>query len=241
MFKILIRIFYTTGIESIRNTDGRCISERYSCVKLIITFQKAFRNDVEKLPAMFFPVVRCQLSCNTIKLRIQTVSLRRNAKSLFQGCLHRWNIFVFHLPEINRPRAFSCSRIRNIEHITQPRIITAVIQQSNTFRAALYIAVHSVIPKVILSTGCGIRTLCMDQQLVGIRILIKATGCCQKRLPSVRTFCNHTSGVFSQCCIIRCLGCHLIPPILICRLFKEIQLLKFCVIHFLQLLQQALG
>ena len=215
MLKVFIRIRHTAGINHICDTHCRCISKRCSCVKFIISFQITFCNDVEELLTVFLPVIIGELSGNPINLRIQCVSQCRNTKCFFQSFLHRWYIFILHFPQINRTGVSSGSGVRNIKNIFESRLVSAVIQQCDTFRTTFYIAIHFVIPKVIFRTSRSIRSLCMNHQLLMVRIFIKTTGSCQKRSPSLPASSDLTGGIFRHSCIIRCLRCHQHPPIFI--------------------------
>ena len=88
-----------------------------------------------------------------------------------------------HFPELYRTGILPFSGICHIKYIPQFRLLTAHVQKSNALGAALHIAIHPVIPEIVLCTGCCFRSLLIDHQLLRKGILIKPCGCGQKRCP----------------------------------------------------------
>ncbi len=208
MFKVIIRIVYATGVKRISDADSGCVAEGRSDVVFIVTFQITICNDVADLSGIVVPILSSQLSRHFINLSFQRMTNSRNTISLFQCILNRLNVFVLNLPQCHWTRVSSGSGIRNIENIAESRTVAPGIQQSDTLGATLHIAVHFLIPQVILCTGSCIRSLSVNHQLLMVGILIKATCGSQKRCPSFTTASDLTGGIFCHSCVIRCLWCH---------------------------------
>ena len=208
MFKVIIRIVYATGIKRISDADSGCVAEGRSDVVFIVTFQITICNDVADLSGIVVPILSRQLSCHFINLSFQRMTNSKNTISLFQCILNRLNVFVLNFPQCHRARVASGSGVGNIKHIAKSRTVATGIQQSDTLRTTLHIAVHFLIPQVILCTGSCIRSLSVNHQLLMVGILIKATCGRQERSPSFTTASDLTGGIFCHSCVIRCLWCH---------------------------------
>lgn len=88
-----------------------------------------------------------------------------------------------HFPELYRSGILPFSGICHIKYIPQFRLLAAHVQKSNALGATLHIAVHPIIPEIVLCTGRRFWSLLIDHQLLRKRILIKPCGCGQKRCP----------------------------------------------------------
>ena len=168
------RVDTAPGQKQPGDTDGPCGLEFHLKPKIIISFQKRTVNDVTDVLGIVVPVVLHQFAGEVCKLLGE---VRVTDPIGFRQHLgHRFSIAVIHLPEVRVQGVSAGASVRNIEHIPQVRGAAAVIQQSNAFGAAPDKPVHPAIPDIILGAGGGVRALGVNQQLVGIGVLIQPSG-----------------------------------------------------------------
>ena len=183
VFKIVICIAHRPGKDGICDADSGSSLKGSSDVEFIISFQIGICNDVTNLPAVFLPVIPCKAFCRFHDMIFQRPDTSRNIKRCIQ-CPNDWLLMLrIHFPELYRSGILPFSGICHIKYIPQFRLLTAHVQKSNALGAALYIAVHPVIPEIVLCTGRCFWSLLIDHQLLRKRILIKPCRCGQKRCP----------------------------------------------------------
>ena len=143
-------------------------------VKIIIPFQQRTVNDVTDFLGIVVPVVLHQFAGEICKLLGEVwitdpIGLRQHSS-------HRLPEAVIHLPEVRVQRVSAGTSVRHVKNIPQVRGAAAVIQQGDAFGAAPDKPVHPAIPDIILGAGGGVRALGVNQQLVGIGVLIQPSG-----------------------------------------------------------------
>ena len=177
MVKIVIGIPHCPAKDRICDACGSSSLKGNFDVEFIITFQIRILNDVADLLLMRLPVIFCQSLSRFHHMIFQGTGTGRNAEGLIQ-CLNNCFLMLYpHLPELYRTGILPFSGIRHIKDIAKPRLLTAHIQKGNSLRTTLYIAVHAVVPEIILRTSRCIRPLLKDHQLFRKRILIKPCRC----------------------------------------------------------------
>ena len=156
--------------------DADCSSrlEFHLKSKIIIPFQQGTVNDVADILSVVVPVILYQFAGEVCKLLGEIgvaypVSFRQH-----RG--HRFPEAVIHLPEVRVQRVSAGTSVRHVKNIPQVRGAAAVIQQGDAFGAAPDKPVHPAIPDIILGAGGGVRALGVNQQLVGIGVLIQPSG-----------------------------------------------------------------
>ncbi|WP_223450798.1 hypothetical protein [Faecalibacterium prausnitzii] len=183
VFKIAICIAHRPGKDGICDADSGSSLKGSSDVEFIIPFQIGICNDVADLSAFFLPVLPCKAFRRFNDVIFQRPGTGRNIKRRIQ-CSNDWLLMLrIHFPELYRTGILPFSGICHIKYIPQFRLLTAHVQKSNALGAALHIAIHPVIPEIVLCTGCCFRSLLIDHQLLRKGILIKPCGCGQKRCP----------------------------------------------------------
>ena len=190
MFKIVICIAHRPGKDGICDADSGSSLKGSSDVEFIIPFQIGICNDVTDLSAVFLPVLPCKAFCRFHNMIFQRPGTGRNIKRRIQCPNDRLLKLRIHFPELYRTRILPFSGICHIKYIPQSRLLAAHVQKSNALGATLYIAVHPVIPEIVLCTGRCFRSLLIDHQLLRKWILIKPCGCGQKCCPLLFTASN---------------------------------------------------
>ena len=90
-----------------------------------------------------------------------------------QLLLNRTVMSLFHFPRMRHFCITSSSCVSNIKNISQFEITAIIHQQCDTVRASLDISVHRPIPDIVLSTGCCIGPLCINQDLILMGVFVK--------------------------------------------------------------------
>ncbi|WP_242962139.1 hypothetical protein [Faecalibacterium sp. An192] len=158
------------------DTNGPCGLEFHLKPKIIIPFQQRTVNDVADFLSIVVPVVLHQFAGEICKL-LGEVGIT-DPIGFRQHLGHWFPEAVIHLPEVRVQGVSAGAGIRHVKDIPQVRGAAAVIQQGDAFGAAPDKPVHPVVPDIILSAGGGIRALGINQQLVGIGVLVQPT--CQR-------------------------------------------------------------
>ena len=183
VFKIVICIAYRPGKDVKCDADSGSSLKGSSDVEFIIPFQIGISNDVTNLPAVFLPVIPCKAFRRFHDMIFQRPGTCRNIKRCIQ-CPNDWLLMLrIHFPELYRAGILPFAGICHIKYIPQFRLLPAHIQKSNALGATLHIAVHPIIPEIVLCTGRCFWSLLIDHQLFRKGILIKPCGCGQKRCP----------------------------------------------------------
>ncbi|GJN65918.1 hypothetical protein JCM17207_25430 [Faecalibacterium gallinarum] len=112
-----------------------------------------------------------------------------------QHSSHRFPEAVIHLPEVRVQGVSAGAGVRYIKDIPQIRGAAAVIQKGDPLRTPPDKPVHPVVPDVILSAGGGVRALGVNQQLVGIGVLVQPSGQRQKIRPPFPVSCQTAGGI----------------------------------------------
>ena len=168
------RVDAAPGQKQPGDTNGPRGFEFHLQVKIIIPFQKGTVNDVADVLGVVVPVVLNQFAREVCQLLGEVrvadpVGFRQHLGNRFpEGKIH--------LPEVRVQGVSAGASVRHIKDIPQVRGAAAVIQQGDALRAAPDKPVHPVIPDIVLSAGGGVRALGVNQQLVGIGVLIQPSG-----------------------------------------------------------------
>ena len=172
--KPTFRVDAAPGQKHPSDTYGSSRLEFHLKSKIIIPFQQGTVNNVADILGIVVPVVLHQFAGEICKL-LGEVGIT-DPIVFRQHFGHRFPEAVIHLPEVRVQGVSAGASVRNIEHIPQVRGAAAVIQQGDALRAAPDKPVHPVIPDIVLSAGGGVRALGVNQQLVGIGVLIQPSG-----------------------------------------------------------------
>ena len=168
------RVDTAPGQKQPGDTDGPCGLEFHLKPKIIISFQKGTVNDVTDVLGIVVPVVLHQFAGEVCKL-LGEVRVA-DPVGFRQHLSHRFPEGKIHLPEVRVQGISAGAGVRHVKDIPQVRGASAVIQKGDPLCAAPNKAIHPVIPDIVLSAGGGIRALGVNQQLVGIGILIQSSG-----------------------------------------------------------------
>ncbi|MBQ3157889.1 MAG: hypothetical protein IJB81_13390 [Clostridia bacterium] len=85
-------------------------------------------------------------------------------------------VALIDLPQEGIKRSTPCAGVGYIEHIAQRKLPSVIVQQSDALGTTPYIAVHGVIPQIVLGASSGVRPLGMNQQLVAVLVFIQPGG-----------------------------------------------------------------
>ena len=168
------RVDAAPGQKHPGDADGTRRLELQLQVKIIIPFQEGTVNDVADILGVVVPVVLHQFAGEVRKL-LGEVGVT-DPIGLRQHIGYRFPEAVVHLPEVRVQGVSAGAGIRHVKDIPQVLGASAVIQQGDAFGAAPDKPVHPIVPHIILSAGGGVRALGVNQQLVGIGILVQPSG-----------------------------------------------------------------
>ena len=168
------RVDAAPGQQQPGDADSPCGLEFLLQVKIIIPFQEGTVNDVTDVLGIVVPVVLHQFAGEVCKL-LGEVRVA-DPVGFRQHLGHRFPEGKIHLPEVRVQGVSAGAGIRHVKDIPQVRGAAAVIQQGDAFGAAPDKPVHPVVPHIVLSAGGGVRALGVNQQLVGIGVLVQPSG-----------------------------------------------------------------
>ena len=168
------RVDAASGQKHPGDADGSRRLEFHLKFKIIIPFQQGTVNDVADILGIVVPVVLHQFAGEVCQL-LGEIRIT-DPIGFCQHLGHRFPEAVIHLPEIRVQGVSADAGVRHVKDIPQVRGVAAVIQQGDTFGAAPDKPVHPVVPDIILSAGGGVRALGVNQQLVGIGVLVQPSG-----------------------------------------------------------------
>ena len=141
---------------------------------IIIIHQQRAVNDGTNVATVVVPVICYQFSGNIGKLLAYTLSA--DAIDLVQHFRNRLHQIGTELPHLRVTGIAAHPGIRHIKNVVQTRESAGFVQQGDALRATSDIAVHPVVPNIIVSAGGSIGPLGVDHELVGKRVLVQP-GC----------------------------------------------------------------
>ncbi|MSC86273.1 hypothetical protein EAI89_20935 [Eubacterium sp. am_0171] len=184
VFKVVLRVKAASGHERIGDADGSGAAKSDAYVEIIIAIEKRIVNDGEDVTLVVIPIFIRKLGGDVFKLIGKSVCTV-HVVTVFQHGGYCVLVFLAQLPEIRASSAFGSSRVRYIKHIAQPRSFAAVVDEGDALGAAPDISSHLLVPEVILRAGGGVRSLGVDHDLLGIRVLIQPCGGGKKARPAL--------------------------------------------------------
>lgn len=113
---------------------------------------------------MFVPILSGQPGGHALKLV---------GKPLFAGYLiaplqrlqHRPHVFLFKLPKVRAAGLFPAARVCHIEHIPQPGLVAAGVDERDALAAAPDVPAHALVPELVFGAGGGGGALGIDHKL----------------------------------------------------------------------------
>ena len=131
---------------------------------------------------MILPVIQRLLLRDLFDLcRQRHVSIRE--ESILQSQLDAGKRIAGDLPGTDIDGVLPGACLRDIENIPQAQGTLVKLQQSDALIAAVDIAVHGVVPKVIFGAGGGIGPLRVDQQLILVIVFVEPCRSGEERRP----------------------------------------------------------
>ena len=135
---------------------------------------------------MIVPEFIYQLRRHALQLLCKAI-FTGNLKALFQRRRYHFPMLLLILPQVGASGIFTAARIGYIKYIFQSWLISGGIDQRNSQGTMAHIPVHLLIPKVIVRTGCCLRTLGEDHKLFMVGVFIQPRSCFQKSCPHLIT------------------------------------------------------
>ena len=146
---------------------------------VIIRRQERSVNDVENVLPVVVPILGGQGRGDDLQL-LHKAAVAGDPIGLLQGRGHCRQVRLRQRPQPGRTALPPGAGVGDVKDIPQRWAVSAVIHKGNTSRPALDVPPHAVVPKVIRRTGCSVRPLGVDHELIQIRILIKPGSSLQK-------------------------------------------------------------
>ena len=140
----------------------------------IIVHQERTVNDGADIFTVVVPIICDQLSGNIGKLL--TDPFMADAVCGSQRIGNRLFQIIVILPQVGVTRIAAHTGVRHIKNVVQTRVSAGFIQQSDAFGAPAHIAVHPVVPDIVVGAGGSIGPLSVDHQLVCKGVLVQP-GC----------------------------------------------------------------
>ena len=103
----------------------------------------------------------------------QRTDIAGDAIPLLQVLHNGLLMLPIHFPDVRCSGSLPCPGICNIKQIAKARAIPAVVNNCDTYRAALDIPAHLLIPNFIAGNGGGFRSLKVDADLFIVGVLVK--------------------------------------------------------------------
>ena len=176
MLKIIAGVKSTARHKSVGGADSSGITECDLYVVIIILLKERIFKDAEDVPAVVVPVFRHEFGSNLFQLIGKTFSTG-NTEAVLQRGGNSILMFVFIFPKIKAAGIFPAACVGNVKNIFEPWIIAAGVDQSNPLRTTADISPHTLIPKVIIGTGCCVRLLSKNHKLLMERIFVQPPHC----------------------------------------------------------------
>ena len=157
--------------EGVGGADCGCTTECCSYLTIIIRLDQCAVKFGENFFLVFVPIVTGKHCADDFQLVGQR-DVKGDSVFLCQHQVDSRFIGSCYLPGNNLfgVGAFSC--VGNIEYIMNIGFVVADVQQRDALGATADVAVHAVVPDIIGSAGRCFRTLCMDQQLIMVGVLV---------------------------------------------------------------------
>ena len=148
----------------------------------IIVHQERTVNDGADILAVVVPIICDQFPGNIGKLLADP--FMADAVCGSQRIGNRLLQIIVVLPQVGVTGIAAHTGVRHIKNVVQTRVSAGFIQQSDAFGAPAHIAVHPIVPDVVVGAGRGIGPLGIDHKLVGKRVLIQPRRGGQVRCPA---------------------------------------------------------
>ena len=132
---------------------------------------------------MVVPILGGQ-SCGDDLQLLHKTAVAGDLIGLLQRCGHCRQVRFFQRPQPGRTALPPGAGVGDVKDIPQRRAVSAVVHKGNSPRPAFDVPPHAVVPEVIRRTGCGVRPLGVDHELIQVWILIEPGSSLQKSRPS---------------------------------------------------------
>ena len=173
MLKLAIHIKAAASLQDVAGADGSCSAEGFPYVDFIVLLKEGTVNDTEDVLLMILPVCARLPLGDLGQLKMQTVN-SRNVIFLFKHGGDGGFIALIDLPQEGIEGSTPGAGVGYIEHIAQRKLPSVIVQQGDALGTSPYIAVHGVIPQIVLGASSGVGPLGMNQQLVTVLVFVQS-------------------------------------------------------------------
>ena len=197
MLKLAIHIEAASRLQGVADADGGRSAKGFPYVDFIVLLKERTVNDTEDVLLMILPVCTRLTLGDLGQLKMQTVN-SRNIIFLFQHGSDGGFIALIDLPQEGIEGSTPGAGVGYIEHIVQRKLPSVIVQQGDALGTSPYIAVHGVIPQIVLGASSGVGPLGMNQQLVTVLVFVQSGRRGQIGSPAAIVAGNLPRGVLRQ-------------------------------------------
>ena len=176
--EMLVGIQIAAAEDNVGGADCCCCEKVCLDCVIIILVEGGSSKDGVDLLLMLQPIGRGDFSGDLFELICQA-GTRFGVKGVLQHfCNHAlvlWGI----VPEIRGARFGAAFGIQDIKDISDMPLTVGLIQEDNTMRTFFDVSVHDIVPNIVVGNGNSRGVLCIDQDLIQIRVFIQSRGHCQ--------------------------------------------------------------
>ena len=195
--KVALRLQAAAGQQGVGGADDGGVSEGRPDVEIIIIFQVRTVNDAKDVKLVVLPVFVHQLGGDPLQLFFHAAG-GIHVEAAFQGGGHGVVMLVPVFPKIGAAGFLPAARVGHVEYIPKPGTVAAGVDQGDPPAPAPHIAVHGVVPKLVVRAGRGLRPLGVDHQLLVIGVLIQSCGGGEKTRPRLQAAGDLLCGLVGQ-------------------------------------------
>ena len=180
-----LRLQPAAGQQSVCGADQGGVAEGRAHVEIIIIIQEGSVNDTEDVVLIVVPILIHKLGGDAFKLLRKTV-FGAHIEATLQGGGHGVIVFVLILPKIRAAGLLPASGIGYVEHIFEPGVVAAGVDERDALAPTPDIAPHGFVPEIVVRASRGLRALGVDHELLMVGVLVKPRRRSEKARPRLQ-------------------------------------------------------